>query len=337
MNPIASCPSCSRSLGRFEADGCFRATCSNCRLHLEGFWGRLSHWQSKGEPLFYLHPRLPKLFRRTYEFRITTPGRELKLLTFSTPGLDDPVPVRAGDRIAVLYSGTTGHLDKLMAIQNYSLGRTFLPPSAISSAGYLWKVRGGMTAALGISALIGGVDLGLVAAGAIAVSVLSRLSPGAKLSAPALRGDRPDEVRLMAELKLVQQKADLTQHVEVLRQEIQDHRELIKRFQALRSKMMAYNPTLYGSRVGRVERATQLLRQRIEHTQKLMEEYSQTIQMLEIELETASLADRLPDADDFTCRVLERVEELRAIEARNLATWQHIQTNSDFQRLTQEL
>jgi len=336
MNPIASCPSCARSLGRFEADGHVRATCTACRLQLEGFWGRLSHWQSRGEPVLYLHPRLPKLFRRQYEFRITTPGRELKLLKFSTPGLVDQVPVRAGDRIAILYSGTEGQMDKLMAIQNYSLGHTFLPSAAIPSAAHLWKVRGGLGTILGVSALMGGVDLGMIAVGAIALSLFSRISQAAELTTPPLRRDRPDEVRLMGELQLVQQKADLSQHVEVLRQEIQEHRDLIKRFQALRSKMMAYNASLYANRVGRLERVMHLLRERIDHTQSLIQEYQQTIQMLEIELEAASLADRLPDADDFTQQVLRRVEELRAIEAENQAAWQRIQISSDLQRLSQD-
>jgi len=98
MNPLASCPSCARSLGRFEANGYFRATCSTCRLQMEGFWGRVAHWQSKGEPVFYLAPALPKLFRRRYQIRITTPGRELKQLQFTSPGLDDQMPTRTRGR-----------------------------------------------------------------------------------------------------------------------------------------------------------------------------------------------------------------------------------------------
>ncbi|MBD1912128.1 MULTISPECIES: hypothetical protein [unclassified Leptolyngbya] len=335
MNPIASCPGCARSLGRFEADGRFRATCFNCRLKVEGFWGRLSHWHSKGEPLLYLHPQLPKLFRRRYEFRIATPGRELKLLKFTTPGLVDQVPARPGDRIGILYSGSADHLEKLMAIQNYSLGQTFRPSAAIPSTAHLWKVRGGMSAALGISALIGGVNLGIITAAAVAISLLSRIDSAAELSSPPLRRDRPDEVRLMAELKLVQQKADLQYHSEVLKQEIQEHRELIKRFQTLRSKMMAHNASLYAPRVSRLEGAIQLLKQRINHTQQLIEGYQQTTQMLDIELEAASLADRLPNADDFTRQVLKRVEELRAIEAEQQAAWQRVQSRSDFYRLVQ--
>lgn len=333
MHPIASCPRCARSLGRFESDGGFRATCTACRLSLEGFWGRLSHWHSAGEPLFYLSPSLPKLFRRRYEFRITTPGRDLKQLTFTTPGLADQVPVQAGNRVSVLYTSREGRMERLMAIHNHSLGKSFRPAQTIPSVGSVWRTRGGVSAALGVGALFGGVDLGLIAAGAIAFSLSTRFTHVAHLSVPELRRDRPDEARLLAELRLVQQRGELGDRITQLRQENQEHKELIKRLQALRGKMLTYNPTLYAPRVSRLETAVRLLQQRIDHNRHLVQEYHQTIEMLDIELEAASLVDRLPDADGFTHHLLQRVEELRAIESQNQATLAQIQAIPEVQRL----
>jgi len=333
MNPLASCPSCARSLGRFEANGYFRATCSTCRLQMEGFWGRVAHWQSKGEPVFYLAPALPKLFRRRYQIRITTPGRELKQLQFTSPGLDDQMPTRTGDRISILYTGQRGQMDKLLSVHNHSLGKTYRPAFPVASRSHIWKTRGGVSAAIGLGALAGGIDLGVVSLGAIALAVGSRMTHAAELTVPELQRDRPHEARLLAELKLVQQKGDLEHHIEALRQEIQDHKDLIKRLQELRRKMMAYNPSLYAPRVARIESAIGLIKQRIDHTQRLIAEYRETIEMLEIELEAAALADRLPDADDFTRHVLQRVEELKAIEAQNKATWDEIQAVPEVGRL----
>jgi hypothetical protein len=300
---------------------------------MEGFWGRVAHWYSKEEPVFYLSPGLPKLFRRRYRLRITTPGRELKQLQFTAPGLDDLLPTRTGDRLSILYSGSGGKLDKLLSVHNHSLGKTYRPTFPLASRPHLWKTQGSVSAAIGLGALVGGVDLGLVALGAIALTVGSRLTHAAELTVPELRRDRPHEARLLAELKLVQQKGDLEHHIDALRQEIQDHKDLIKRLQELRRKMMAYNPTLYAPRVARIESAIGLIKQRIDHTQQLIAEYRETIQMLEIELEAAALADRLPDADDFTRHVLERVEELKAIEAQNQATWAEIQAVPEVSRL----
>ncbi|MBE9098952.1 hypothetical protein [Vacuolonema iberomarrocanum] len=333
MNPLASCPSCARSLGRFEANGYFRATCSNCRLRMEGFWGRVTHWQSKGEPVFYLAPNLPKLFRRRYQLRITTPGRELKQLQFTSPGLDDQLPTRTGDRLSIIYAGQRGTLEKLLSVRNHSLGRAYCPASPISSRSHLLKTRGGVSAAIGLGALFGGINPGVVSLGAAALAVGSRMTHAAELTVPELRGDRPHEARLLAELKLVQQKGDMEYRIEALRQEIQDHKDLTKRLQELRRKMMAYNPTLYAPRVARIESAVRLIKQRIDHTQRLIEEYRETIQMLDIELEASALADRLPDGDDFTRHVLERVEELKALEEKNKAGWDAIQAVPEVRRL----
>ena len=333
MHPIASCPSCARSLGRFEADGRFQGVCSTCRIDLAGFWGRLSHWHSEGEPLFYLTPNLPKLFRRRYEFRITTPGREVQLLKFTTPGLVDQVPVQAGNRVSVLYASRGGRMERLLGIDNHSLGKRFRPLTPIPSVPHLWRMKGGMSAAIGVGALLGGIDLGVISAGAIAMALMARFSHGAELSVPALRGDRPDEARLLQELKLVQHKGEMGDRITLLRQEIQEHKALIKQLQALRAKMLAYNATLYAGRVSRLESAIRLIQQRLEHNHQLIQEYHQTLEMLDIELEAATLADRLPDADGFTHHLLQRVEELRAIEAQNQAAWQQIQAMPEVQRL----
>ncbi|MGG6293066.1 hypothetical protein ACQ4M4_01475 [Leptolyngbya sp. AN02str] len=332
MPPLVSCPTCARSLGRFTADGLFQASCPSCNAKYEGIFGRLSHHMAKREPLLYLSEQLPKYYRRRYELRIATPGRQLKQLSFSTPNDQAIVPVRQGDRIAVIYS-TKGHaLDRLLAIHNHSLGKLYQLPQPIAGKRSLWQT-GGLSAAIAVGALFGGVDLGLVALGSMAIALSSRMTHIAELTTPPFDSDRPEEARLLSELKLVQQKAALHQRIEELRQESEEQHHLIRQLQALRNKMMRFNASLYASRVNSIETATRLLHQRIDHNHKLSEQYLQAIGMIDIELDASNLGEQLPDVDDFTNRIFERLDELKAIEAQNQDFWYQLQAHAEVRRL----
>ncbi|MBW4654660.1 MAG: hypothetical protein KME20_16710 [Kaiparowitsia implicata GSE-PSE-MK54-09C] len=332
MNSLVSCPKCARALGRFTADGWFRAQCTSCQVSYEGVFGRLSDWVSRKEPLWYLSPRLPKLYRRRYRGRLTTPGRELKQLTFSVPDTAQVLPIRPGDRISILYSTRGQNLEALFALHNHSIGKRCLLPTPVPG-----KTRqgqaGGVSMAIGVGALLGGINVGWVLLVGLAVLLGSRLFHVAELTSPMPDGDRPTEARLMDELKLVNQKTALHEHMQTLRQESQDNAVLIRQLQALRSKMMRFNPSLYAPRVSSIETAMRLLNQRIAHNHRLVEAYEQTVGMIDIELEASSLGDQLPDVEDFTRHIFLRLDELNAIEAQNQDRWDQIQAIDEVRRL----
>jgi hypothetical protein len=56
--------------------------------------------------------------------------------------------------------------------------------------------------------------------------------------------------------------------------------------------------------------------------------------MIEIELETAYLADQLPDAHDFTGAILSKIAELQAIEDRNRQLRLELEANEEVRRLS---
>lgn len=328
------CPTCSRSLGKLSAEGILKAGCSSCRISYEAIYGKLSHWFSKGEPVIYLGERLPKLFRRRYELRIATPGRQLKLLKLTTLGLEDRLPLRPGDRVSILYSTRGGGMDKLVAIYNHSRGKNYYPKTPIPSEQYLLKTRGSVSVAVFLGALFGGISPVMVSLGAIAMLLYANVIDAAELSDPELRTQNREEARLLNEIKLANQKSHLAERIHELHQEIYDQQGLIKKLQSLRGKMLSFNSGLYATRVGNIETAVRLLRQRIDHSHRLIDEYTQTMRMIEIELEASVLVEQLPNAEDFTAQIFSRLDELKAIEAENFNLQQRVEANEEVRRLS---
>jgi len=334
MMPAIHCPSCTRPLGRVNSEGISQVACNTCQQSFGVIYGKLTGWVSWWEAMLYLTSTLPSIYKRRYEFRVATPGRDLRVLKFSMPGQSDRVPVRPGDRISILYSLSGNGMRKLIAIYNHTIGKQYRLPSPIPTAAYLLATQG----SIATLALVGILATGwgspwMLGAGAIALLAYTRLVNVAELTNPPLLGDIAVEARLLEERRLMQQKAQLEQRVEVIRQERHSHIDLIQRLQALRSKILGFNPALYATRVASIESAIRLLKQRIQHDQLLVEQYHQTVQMIDIELEATYLADQLPELNDFTGTILSRLEELRAIEEQNNNLRFQLEANEEVRRL----
>lgn len=333
MTPSLSCPSCNRFLGRILHDGTLKVACPGCRTEYHAVYGRLSQWQTEVQPLFYLGAGLPSRFRRRYEFRITTPGRSLKLLKFSVPGQADSVPVRPGDRLSILYSPRGDRMDKLVAIYNHTVGRVYRPPFPIPTGNHLLQTRGTVSGVIAAGAILGGVPLGAVSVGALGLLFYTRMVDSAELSTPDLRLENPAEARLMGEIQLVRQKQNLQQRIDELRQDGEKGRSLFKRLQQFRSKLLAVSLTVYATRVANLETAIRLLQQRLDHEQRLIDEYTQTLQMIEIELEAATFSEQLP-MDDLTHQIFQRIDELKALETENQEFQLQLEANEEVRRLS---
>lgn len=334
MTPTLHCPCCDRSLGRIHPNGNSQVDCSTCGKTFGVIYGKVSGWQSQGETVFYLSPKLPRLHKRRYEFRITTPGRSLKVLKFSLPYREDRIPVHPGDRISVLYSTWNQGLKKLIAVNNHTRGQRYPLTSPIPSWGY-WLATRGIVAAITLFAALSGSGSGLAPwMGAIVFLTYAKLVHVAELSTPELDQRNPVEARLMDERQLLLQKQSLSQRSEELSQEIRNHEELIQRLRSLRKKMLAFNSTLYETRVGRLESAIRLMQQRIQQNRLLTDQYAQTAQMIEIELETTYLTDQLPEVEDFSHTIWQRLQELRAIEDHNRHLQFQLEANDEVRRLS---
>jgi hypothetical protein len=336
MQTSLHCPSCRRSLGRVQLEQVEQLICVRCRRDYGILHGKLSGWQSQRQTLFYLNDRLPKVYKRRYELRITTSTRHLKVLTFSLPGASDRVPARPGDRLSILYTGRGNAIRKLFAIHNHTNGRSYNLPKPIPSRQNMLLTRGMFGGAVLGAAIVGGLELvalpGIV--GAIALYAWSHWRDVAELTTPALHPDNPLESRLLGEQHLAQQHQQLARRVDELQQEDMTHRDLMKRLRSLREKMLKVDASLYATRIGQIEKGIRLLQLRLQHNDQLVERYAEAMNLIDIELETASLADHLPDGYDFHDDLFTKLEELKAIEARNQDLRWQLEANEEVRRLT---
>lgn len=333
MLPTISCPSCSRSLGRVHSDGIFHAECGICRKRFGVVFGKLSHWASQREELFYLGPKWPSLYRRRYEFRITTPARDLKVLRFAIGGRTDRVPVRPGDRISVFFVPSGDRLRQLVSIQNHTIGKHYSLPSLVPSPGHLLATQGAWAVVAALGAMFTGFgSLWIWGLGGLAIAAYSRIVNTAQLLTPELRPHVSAEARLLGERSLLEQKYQLNHRMEAVRQESYGHQDLIQRLQSLRGKMLNVNASLYAGRVSRIESAIRLLKQRIHHDRLLIDQYAETIKMIDIELETAYLSDHLPHLDDFTGAIHHRLAELQQVEEQARDLKLKIEANEEIQQ-----
>jgi hypothetical protein len=280
--------------------------------------GKLSKRSSTAEALLYLTSKLPSFYKRYYTFQITTADRALKCLQFSVPGKSDDIPVHRGDVVSVLYTMQGYVMKQLVAIANHTTGKSYILPNPVPSASQ--HVITLITVVMGLVLLfsVHGVNLFFASiVGAIGVLAYIKLTNSAQLSSPALDTNQAEGIRLIADQRLLAQQRKLEQRTNELTYECQSNQVLIDQIEALKQKMTQLDQVIYSARIYRASTAVDILNQQISNNHRLMREYQHMLKMIEIEIDTSWIADQLPDAEDFTRRILERLDELKEIEQQN--------------------
>lgn len=317
MKPSLYCPICSRPIGDFHYNAPL-VTCLSCDQRYGVVSGKLSHCSSIYEVLLYLTAKLPRLYKRYYTFQITTPERTLKRLQFSVPGKADRVPVHSGDIVSVLYTLQGYVMKKLVAITNHTTGKSYVLDSPIPSPSYLTATIGTIMMGMITLAAFSGANM-LLTSSLSAVGVLVYLKTGniAQLTTPILSTELREGRRLLADQRLIAQKRQIETRIDELHHECKSNQVLIEQVEKLKHKMSQVDQTLYSARIYRATSAVNILKQQIVNSHRLIREYERTAKMVEIEVDTSWIADQLPDADNFTLRIFERLEELKTIEEQN--------------------
>jgi len=296
--------------------------------------GKLLECSSKRENILHLTNGLPGLYRRHYELRVITTARSLRVLTFSIAGRVDAVPVQQGDTLVLLYATRNHRMTSLIAITNQSTGRKYTPPAPIFSRGYVLGCCAALSAVLLVTLLLMSSHLVLsFSLSAVYFAACIKLVDASRLSSPPLRMSVREEAQLMADQQLIKQKSRLEVRIEALQQESQEHYRLSQRLEGLKRKMLEADPQLYQVRIDRAARAVKILQEQILSNQHLLDQYDQTLQMIDIEIETAQVADQLPDAHQYTSLIFDRLEELRQIEAENQGLRLRLEAMDDVRRL----
>ncbi|MDX2096787.1 MAG: hypothetical protein SFW36_03345, partial [Leptolyngbyaceae cyanobacterium bins.59] len=312
------CPSCQSSLGTLSSDGTLQMTCPSCSDRYSVIYGKLSGRAAVREPIFYFTPKLPSLYKQHYELRLTTPNRGLRVLNFSVSAQEDSLPVRRGDMVSILYRSRGYVLEKLISINNHTTGRRYTLPIPAISYPYLLSTRGLLCGLFLAGLLIAGTSP-LLASSVVVLGGCAylKLANTTRMSAPSLRSNMRDEAKLLSDQKLLAQKLKIEQRVNELQHQCQSEQVLIHRLKGLKQRMLNFDPDLYAPRINRIEGAMKILARQIQNAQTLITGYLKTLEMVEIEVETAQIADQLPDVEEFTADISRRLTELKTVEEEN--------------------
>ena len=295
-----------------------QVTCRSCSQQYGVVYGKLSKRSSIVEALLYLTSQLPSFYKRHYTFQITTADRTLKCLQFSVPGKSDVIPIHRGDVVSVLYTMQGYLMKQLVAIANHTTGKSYVLPNPVPSANqHFITLITIVTGFVLVSFLNGGNVFFTSIFSAIGVLAYIKLTNNAQLSSPTLNATHAEGIRLIADQRLLAQQRKLEQRVTELTHEYQSNQVLIEQINALKQKMTQVDQAVYSARIYRATTAVDILNQQIANNQRLIREYQHMLKMIEIEIDTSWIADQLPDAENFSRRILERLDELKEIEEQN--------------------
>ncbi len=319
MKLSLACPACHRAIADLNPKTApDQVHCDACGQQYGVLYGKLARRSSVHEALLYLRSNFPSFYKRHYTLQITTADRTLKQLQFSIPGKADVVPVRSGDIVSVLYTMQGYVMQKMVAIANHTTGKQYVLPHPVLSKPYqrlllliAIAVFSGLAWFLGISWW----GRSLVYVGMLLAYY--KLTHQAHLTSPDLTQHASMGQRLLDDQRLLNQHRKIEQRIAELKHERRSQEVLIQQLETLKQKMAALDPTLYSARIYRATGAINILKQQIVNHQRLVREYERTLKMIDIEIDTSWIADQLPDAENFSRTIVERLTELQDIEAQN--------------------
>lgn len=236
------------------------------------------------------------------------------------PGKSDVIPVHRGDVVSVLYTMQGYVMKQLVAIANHTTGKSYVLPNPVPGTNqHVITLITIVTGFVLLSFLNGGNVFFTSIFSAIGVLTYLKLTNNAHLSNPVLNPTQAEGLRLIADQRLLSQQRKLEQRVTELTHECQSNQVLIEQIKALKQKMTQVDQAIYSARIYRSTTAIDILNKQIANNHRLVREYQHMLKMIEIEIDTSWIADQLPDAENFTQRILERLHELKEIEEHNQA------------------
>lgn len=338
MTTTIKCPACSKPVGFLNKRGTLQATCATCRYELKAVCGILTARSSNQITLRRQTSQHSGIYQRRYELRVTRPDQHLETFEFLQAGKEDMLPIRTGDQVLMLMLIRGDHDQKVILITNCTTGREYPVHRLMKPLHLILTLPRMIGTGVGIAIYLillapfpnssnTGKLLALILAGTSGIVATAY----AKQYLQPQESVTPEQRQRILEQELLLQKEALEQRVQQLQLDHQAHQDLIEQMQALQTRMLEVGRSLYESRIATVERAIQLLTQQCDQDQRLLVAYRETIQILEIEYETSKVAAHLPDAAQNP--LLERMEELKAIEAQNQDLRLQIEANEEVRRL----
>ncbi|MBV8884399.1 MAG: hypothetical protein JO235_10445 [Chroococcidiopsidaceae cyanobacterium CP_BM_RX_35] len=317
MTSQLKCPACRQELCFPEPSECqedvLEAVCNRCRYKYGLVHAKVRAFYSHAEAVYSSRYSKRPRQRRFYQLRLVQADETLMPLQFWTEGPEEKLSALPGDEFLLLYLIQGQKPKELIWAQNATTRRSCL----LTAPGARARRAGLGTAAVTFASGILIATFNHFPTNQIFWATEIPISVGAglfitKRREPKIR-DENELKRLNSEQQLLQQKYDLEQRQQALRQELEANRRMSERLAGLRSKMNA-EPEQYTTRIETVSKGITLLEQQVELAQNLLAGYAQIINILAIEYETSRLAEQLPN--DITNQVLRKLEELKVIETK---------------------
>jgi chromosome segregation ATPase len=157
--------------------------------------------------------------------------------------------------------------------------------------------------------------------------VQEKLKPRHKLNAS-------QQAALTRSATLLEQKAGLERRVGEIARDRSEKLAIREKLFGLRSKMQDVGAELYQTRIDRISGALPLLDEQIGLSDKLLQSYGRTLKMVEIEIESSSAADALPEA--LALEMGARQDEIAEIEARTSHLKLLLSSNEEVERFLRD-
>jgi hypothetical protein len=333
MDLVIRCPQDKQVLGEINSRGEFLGICPRCKCAYGAHFGQLTAKHSKQRTIQRQTRKQRGVYLRDYEFRLSQPSGKLYTLRFSISGKDDRLGVRRGDQVVVIYQANAkGDLQQVLRVQNKTTGGDDFvssPKTGATASALLGIAVGVLAFMFLLSALppaIGLLSLGVSIALGVGVAVFSLRLRQIKLS--------PEKQAEIAQSQgLLEEKTKISQRIGELASEMQTAQEQFNRLKALHERMNRTDPKAYASRMKTLKAAGNLLRQSIQGTKRLMDEYAKALEIIDIEYESGQVGqDFASNPDSLISR---KLDELKAIESRNSDIRLQLQANEEVKKLAQ--
>jgi len=319
-----NCPTCYKTIGELPKSGTLLVLCADCHFKYEVLRGRLIERTSvrvggpNNDPI------------RRYVFRLDVPNRDAASVKFARQGPEEVLQARPGDDVVIVHTMRGSRREEVLAAHNLTTGESFAinaPGRRSKTTADTWGVAVGILLGGGmllIVPLFPAALFGLFAAIGTSYVLAQRLRP--------VHDVQPDEqVFLERKQSWLSEKLRLQEARARIDGDIADRQRARQCLVDLQHKMLEVGLDAYKPRLHSIDVALAVLDKQTALDLSLRDGYDRSIKMIEIEQDASAAEDIFPD--DLTPIVLEKLDELKALEEQQAELARELETNVEIEQL----
>jgi len=319
-----NCPKCYKTIAELPKSGSVIAMCSDCRFKYEVVRGKLLERSTSRASGQRDNPT------RHYHLKLEVQSGRAEVTEFDYRGLEEVVHAQRADDMAVVYSMRGARREELLAIHNLTTGESHgLGRPGQKSSTYA-AAFGFAAGAIVFGVLVGPypflLALGVAGATWAGLAKLLRmfLAPVHKLPADQRSSLERTHTWLAEKLRLVEARTRVVG-------DIADRQRVRQRLIDLRRKMLEVGLDAYRARLASIDVALAALDRQMTLDLSLRDGYDRSIKMIEIEQEASTADELFPE--DLTPVVIDKLEELKALEAQQKDLARELEANAEIEQL----